>query len=318
VLIRDVQEAAKRIRPYAHITPLLTSAFFDHTTGLNLYFKCENFQKVGAFKIRGACNAVFGLTKEEAAKGVVTHSSGNHAQALALAAKLRGIKATVVMPKNAPVPKCNAVKDYGANIVFSGPSVESREETCKIVQQREGAVFIAPYDNVMVIAGQGTVALEILQQVHDLDAIVAPVSGGGLLSGICVGAKAIKSSIHIFGAEPTGADDAYRSLKSGQRVLQTNPQTICDGLRSSLGEITWPIIKENVTDILTATDDEVKNAMFLLWERMKIVVEPSGAISCAVVLNPNFKKKYPHLKKIALVLSGGNVDLKDWKWDSKL
>jgi len=219
VYYKDVLEAHDRIKPHVHRTPVFTSQTLNRMSGRELYFKCENFQKVGAYKIRGACNAVFSLTDEEAARGVITHSSGNHAQALALAAKLRGVSAHVVMPNNAPESKRNAVQDYGAKITFSEPTVKSREEMCKVVQERSGAIFIAPYDNLRVIAGQGTVAVELLQEIPQLDAIIAPVSGGGLLSGICVAAKAIKPDILIFAAEPTGADDAYRSLISGELLF---------------------------------------------------------------------------------------------------
>jgi len=318
VSFKDVEEAYKRVKPYIHRTPVLTSQTFNNMTQKELYFKCENLQKIGAFKFRGACNAIFSLSDEEARKGVITHSSGNHAQALALAAKLRGIKAHVVMPSNAPQSKKDAVAQYGATIVYSEPTVQSREEICSKVQEELGSIFIAPYDNLKIIAGQGTTAVELLQDVPNLDAIVVPVSGGGLLSGICVAAKAIKPNILIFGAEPSGADDAQRSLLSGERVIQTNPQTFCDGLRASLGVYTWPIIKEKCSAIFTVTDEEIRQAMFLLWERMKIVVEPSGSIGFAVVLKDEIKQKYPHVKKIGIILSGGNLDLKDWSWSSKL
>jgi len=318
VTLSDVEDAVKRIKPYANRTPVLTSQTLNKMSGTELYLKCENFQKGGAFKFRGACNAVLKLTDEEAAKGVVTHSSGNHAQALALAAKLRGINAYVVMPKNAPESKIKAVQEYGATITLSEPTSQSREEICKKVQERHGATYVAPFDNLSVIAGQGTAALELLQEVPNLDAIIAPVSGGGLLSGICVAAKAIKPSIHVFGAEPTGADDAYRSLITGERLPQLNPQTFCDGLRTGLGVHTWPLIKKHCTAVLTATDPEIRDAMFLLWERMKIVVEPSGSVGLAVVMNGNLKKQYPHVKKVGIILSGGNMDLKDWDWSAKL
>jgi len=317
VTLKDVEEAHKLIKPYIHRTPVLTSQTFNNMTHLELYFKCENLQKMGAFKFRGACNAILSLSNEEASKGVITHSSGNHAQALALAAKMRGIPSRVIMPFNAPQSKKDAVSQYGAAIVYS-PTVQSREEVCRKVQKETGNVYVAPYDNLKVIAGQGTAAVELLQDVPNLDAIVVPVSGGGLLSGICVAAKAIKPDIHIFGAEPSGADDAQRSLLVGERILQTNPNTFCDGLRASLGVHTWPIIKDKCSAIFTATDEEVRQAMFLLWERMKIVVEPSGSIGFAVVLKDEIKKKYPQVQKIGIILSGGNLDLKDWSWTSKL
>jgi len=249
---------------------------------------------------------------------VITHSSGNHAQALALAAKLRGIKSYVVMPKSAPETKKKAVQDYGGTITLSESSVKGREDTCKKLQETLGATYVAPFDNLNVIAGQGTAAVELLQDVPDLDAIVVPVSGGGLISGICIAAKAIKPNILIFGAEPTGANDAQQSLIAGERVFQDQNNTFCDGLRANLGVYTWPIIKNKCSEILTATDEEVRDAMFLLWERMKIVVEPSGSIGFAVIRKEYFTKKYPHLKKIGIILSGGNLDIKDWNWSAKL
>uniref|UniRef100_A0A6B2LA65 Tryptophan synthase beta chain-like PALP domain-containing protein n=1 Tax=Arcella intermedia TaxID=1963864 RepID=A0A6B2LA65_9EUKA len=311
-------KAHERIKSVIHRTPLLKSHTLNEMTNLELFIKPENFQKVGAFKFRGASNAVASLTPEEAKKGVVTHSSGNHAQAIALAARMRGIPAYIVMPSNAPLTKRKAVEGYGGRITLCAPTVKSREETCKEIMQLHGANLVAPYDDLRVIAGQGTTALEILEDVPEVDAIITPVGGGGLLSGVCIAAKAINPKIYVFGAEPAGADDAYQSLATGARVEQNNPQTICDGLRTSLGHYTWPIIKEHCDGIIRATDEEVREAMFLLWERMKIVVEPSGAIAAAVVLNPNFKKTYPHINKVAIVLSGGNLDLKDWNWTSKL
>jgi len=246
-------------------------------------------------------------------KGVVTHSSGNHAQALALAAKLRGIPAHIVMPKGAPVCKKNAVLGYGANVVLCENNVKSREETAARVVKDTGGVFIAPYDNVSVIAGQGTMALELMQQVPGLEAIIVPVGGGGMLSGICVGAKGVHSKIRIFAAEPKGADDAYQSLQKGEIVPQTNPQTCADGLRTSLGQITFPIIKKYVEQVITVTEDEIKSAMRLVWERMKIIIEPSSAVSVAAALTDEFKA-ITSISRVGIIVGGGNIDLDVWNW----
>jgi threonine dehydratase len=312
ITLSDIKDAAKRIKSYANRTPVMTCATLDKMAGSKLFFKCEQFQKVGAFKFRGACNAVMKLTSEQAEKGVVTHSSGNHAQALALAAKLRGVQAFIVMPEGAPAVKRNAVLGYGAHVITCANSVKSREETAEKVQRETGATFIHPYDTPAVIEGQGTVALELLDDVPTLDAIIAPVGGGGLISGICLAAKSINPQLRIFAAEPLGADDAARSMAAGYLIPQTNPQTIADGLRTSLGQLTWPIIRKYVEKVITVSEDEIKSAMRLIWERMKVVTEPSAAVALAAVLKEEFKAlKIP---QIGVVFSGGNIDLDEWKW----
>lgn len=288
-------------------------------SGKQLYFKCENFQKIGAFKARGAANAVFKLDETKAKNGVVTHSSGNHAQALAWAAQLRGIKAYIVMPSNAPATKAAGVKGYGAIVTYCEPTLKGRIETCEKIMHETGATFVPPYDDYDVMAGQGTMALELLEEVPDLDCIITPISGGGMLSGVCIAAKGVKPSIKLFGAEPAGADDAHRSFKSGKLTGHIgNPVTICDGLRTGeLGEKTWPVIKEHVEDIITCSDEKTREAMFLLWERMKLVIEPSGAIGLACALSEEFQK-HKDLQKVGIILSGGNLDIKTWNWNSDL
>eukprot|EP01112_Ceratiomyxa_fruticulosa_P008001 TRINITY_DN2075_c0_g1_i1.p1 TRINITY_DN2075_c0_g1~~TRINITY_DN2075_c0_g1_i1.p1 ORF type:complete len:360 (-),score=86.74 TRINITY_DN2075_c0_g1_i1:76-1065(-) len=314
--IDDIKEAHKRVKEHGHVTPIFTSSFLNKLAGgKEVFLKAESFQKMGAFKFRGACNSVFKLTDEEAAKGVVTHSSGNHGQALALAAKIRGIKSYVVVPQTAPLVKIEAMKGYGANLVFCKPTLESRESTVEKVIKETGALFIHPYNNKDVIAGQATIALEILDQIKDLDAVIAPVGGGGLLSGVSLAAKSINPKIKVFGAEPKGADDAYQSLKTGVLVPQKSPNTIADGLRTSLGNITFAIIKNNVDDIITVSEDEIRTAMRIVWERIKIVIEPSSAVAVAAVLSQEFKNgKGKDVKKVGVVISGGNVDLNSWDW----
>ena len=309
----DVQTARARIKEFVKRTPVITCATLDRMAGRRLFFKCENLQKVGAFKFRGACNAVMKLADRVAAQGVLTHSSGNHAQALALAARLRGIAAHIVMPNNAPKVKQRAVDDYGARIILCEPTLESRESTAAAVQSETGGTLIHPYDQLDIIAGQGTVALELMEQVDNLDAIVAPVGGGGLVSGICIAAKALNPKIRIFAAEPIGADDAARSFAAGQRIPQSSPKTIADGLLTSLGELTWPIIRENVEQVITVSDQEIISAMRLMWERAKSVIEPSGAVAVAAILSDKFKALHG-LERVAIVLSGGNVDLEQLPW----
>ncbi len=302
----DIRAAKARISSFVHTTPLLTNNTINSISGAEIHFKCENFQKVGAFKFRGACNSVFALDDNSAAKGVATHSSGNHAQALALAAKMRGIPATIVMPNNSPQVKKDAVAGYGADIVFCKPTLEARESTLEQVIAEKGHTFIHPYDNFNVICGQGTAALEIFELSSEFEAIIAPVGGGGLLSGTAITAKSQKPGIKVYAAEPEGADDAYRSFKAGKIIPSKNPDTICDGLLTSLGELNFEIISQYVDDIFTANDEEIKAAMRLIWERMKIIVEPSSAVPLAVVLT---NKELFAGKKIAIILSGGNVDL---------
>ena len=308
-----VREAAERIRGIAHRTPVLTCDTLDRLAGRRLFFKCENLQKVGAFKYRGATNAVRKLTDAEAAKGVVTHSSGNHAQALALAARERGIPAYIVMPKTAPAVKRAAVEGYGGQVPQCEPNLADRERTANELVAKTGARLIPPFDHVDVISGQGTAALELLEDVPDLDAIIAPVGGGGLLAGCCVAAHGVKPGIRIFGAEPLGADDAARSKAAGEWIPQTAPNTIADGLLTSTGALTWPIIRDQVERIFTVTEDEIRAAMRLVWERMKLIVEPSGAVGAAVAMGDGFKS-LAGVEKVGIVFSGGNVSLDKLYW----
>ncbi len=308
-----VREAAARIKGTVHRTPVMTCDTLDRLAGRRLYFKCENLQKVGAFKYRGATNAVLKLTDAEAAKGVVTHSSGNHAQALALAARVRGIPAYIVMPKNAPAVKKAAVEGYGGQVTLCEPNLAAREEAAARLVKETGAALIPPFDHVDVIAGQGTVALELLEDVPDLDAIITPVGGGGLLAGCTVAARGVKPGIRVFGAEPLGADDAARSKAAGAWLPQTGPNTIADGLLTSTGELTWPIIRDLVERVFTVTDDEIRVAMRLVWERMKLIVEPSGAVGAAVALTAAFKS-LAGVDKVGIVFSGGNVSLDKLYW----
>ena len=308
VSIDDIRAAAGRIKSVGHRTPILTSQTLDKMAGRKLFFKCENFQKVGAFKLRGGWNAVSMLSDEEAAKGVCTHSSGNHAQALAFSAMKRGIASYIVMPNNVPDVKLDAVKGYGANITLCEPTLEARETTLDEITKKTGAQVVHPFNNPNVIAGQGTAALEMIEDLGELDAIIAPIGGGGLMSGTCVTTRSLLPEAKLFGAEPTGADDAYRSLKEGKIIPQTNPNTICDGLLTSLGEYTWNILKDHLEAIYTVTDDEVINAMRLVWERMKIIIEPSSATAVAVVLKSEFRA-LEGLEKVGIILTGGNVEL---------
>lgn len=303
-----VKRAAARIQPFAHRTPVLRCATLDAMAGRRLHFKCENFQKVGAFKFRGACNAVMSLAPELAARGVATHSSGNHAQALALAARIRGIPAHIVMPRGSPQVKRRAVLGYGAAVTECEPNLEARETTAARVVAETGAVLIPPYDHPDIIAGQGTVALEAFDQVPGAAAIVAPVGGGGLLSGIALASRERMPGARIIGAEPAGADDAFRSKAAGRLILQQAPDTVADGLRTSLGILTWPVIRD-VVDVIDCVDDAaIVAAMRLVWERMKIVIEPSAATALAVVLSGAFRRR-ESADDVIVVLSGGNVDL---------
>ena len=310
-----VEDAARRIAGLVHLTPVMTCATLDRLAGRALFFKCENLQKVGAFKFRGACNAVGKLAPEAEARGVVTHSSGNHAQALALAARLRGITAHIVMPSNAPAVKRRAVEEYGGRVIECVPTLAAREETAAAVVAATGATLIPPYDHPDIIAGQGTAALELLQQVPELDAIVGPVGGGGLVAGVCVAGKGMRPSIRIFAAEPAGADDAARSMASGKLISQTGPHTVADGLLTSLGTLTWPILRDHVERVLLVNDDEILTAMRLVWERAKSVIEPSAAVAVAAVVSEQFRK-LPALTRVGVILSGGNVDLDRLPWKS--
>ena len=308
VSIDDIRAAAGRIKGVGHRTPILTSQTLDKMAGRKLFFKCENFQKVGAFKLRGGWNAVSMLSDEEAAKGVCTHSSGNHAQALAFSAMKRGIASYIVMPNNVPDVKLDAVKGYGANITLCEPTLEARKTTLDEIAKKTGAQVVHPFNNPNVIAGQGTAALEMIEDLGELDAIIAPIGGGALMSGTCVTTRSLLPEAKLFGAEPTGADDAYRSLKEGKIIPQPDPDTICDGLLPSLGEYTWNILKDHLEAIYTVTDDEVINAMRLVWERMKIIIEPSSATAVAVVLKSEFRA-LEGLEKVGIILTGGNVEL---------
>ena len=306
-----VRAAHARIRPHVHRTPMLTSRSLDAAAESKLFFKCENLQKVGAFKARGACNAVFSLDDAEARRGVITHSSGNHGAAVAWAAGRRGIPAWVVMPENSAEIKKAAVKGLGATVRFCVPTLEARDTICAAVQAETGAVLVHPYDDWRVIAGQGTAALELLEEVPDLDAIITPVGGGGLLSGTAIASRGIKPSIHVYGAEPAGADDAWRSLQSGRIVPQTDPRTIADGLRSSLGVKTFAVLSTLVDAIGTTSEEAIVRAMRLTWDKLKLVIEPSSAVPLAALL----ERKLPVAGlRVGIVISGGNVDLDRLPW----
>ena len=309
--IDDITTAKRRIAPYAHRTPVLTSRTMDALAGGSLFFKCENFQRMGAFKFRGAVNAVFSLEDSEARRGVATHSSGNHAQALALAARIRGIDACIVMPHDAPRVKVDAVRGYGARIVFSGNAPEDRERTLSEVVKESGAVFIHPSDDPRVIAGQGTCALEVLEEIPDLDMVVTPVGGGGLLSGTAIATHAASPATRVVAAEPAAADDAYRSFTSGILHPSGNARTIADGLRTSLGPNTFLIVRSRVSQIVTTSEEAIVSAMKLLWERMKIVVEPSAAVPLAAIAEGMLDVRGT---RTAIILSGGNVDLEALPW----
>jgi len=311
---QHIKEAAERIRPYIHRTPVLTCSALNQICDAELFFKCENFQKVGAFKFRGACNAVFSLTPEEAAAGVATHSSGNHAQALAMAARLRGLRAYIVMPDNAPQVKQAAVAGYGAEIIPCRPTLAAREASLAQVVDDTGAIFIHPYNDNRIIAGQGTAGLELMTDVPDLDVVTTPVGGGGLLSGTALTVSALDPRCCVVAAEPAGADDAYRSFRTGRIVPSRDPVTIADGLLTSLGDKTFPIIKQSVQDIVTVAEEAIITAMRLLFERMKIVVEPSAAVPLGALLTA--RERFPG-RRIGIIVSGGNVDLDRLPWLSR-
>ncbi|XP_045823220.1 serine racemase isoform X1 [Trifolium pratense] len=349
--ISSIKEAHDRIKSLILKTPVLSSASLDAMSGRQLHFKCENFQKGGAFKFRGASNAVFSLNDEEASKGVITHSSGNHAAALALAAKLRGIPAYIVIPKNAPTCKVENVKRYGGQVIWSEANMRSREEVANKVWQETGAIFIHPYNDGRILSGQGTISLEFLEQAPQIDTLVVPISGlftflcqsisqkcfkicfafgipllifqqmktagGGLISGVALAAKSINPAIRILAAEPKGADDAAQSKAAGRIITLPETNTIADGLRAFLGDFTWPVVRDLVEDIITVEDSEIIKAMKLCFEILKIVVEPSGAIGLAAVLSETFQKNpaWKDCKHIGIVVSGGNVDMAVL-WDS--
>lgn len=306
VSLDDIRVAARRIAPFIHRTPVLTCGTLDAMAGARLYFKCENFQKTGSFKIRGATNAVLQLSPAEAARGVVTQSSGNHAAAVAKAAAARGIAAHIVMPKNAPAVKCKAVEGYGGVITFCEPTVEARDAGMKRLLEETGGVLIHPYNDRRVIAGQGTAALELLEDVPELDVLLVPVSGGGLLSGNAIAATSLRSSVRVIGCEPANADDAYRSLKSGHLEKNATTDTIADGLRAQLCDLTFGILRERVDEIIRVTEQEIVESMRLVWERMKIVIEPSSAVALAPGIARSIRADG---KRVGVLLSGGNVDL---------
>ena len=302
----DILSAHELIKPYIHRTPVLTCKSINSLMGCEIFFKCENFQKVGAFKFRGATNAVFSLSEAEATSGVGTQSSGNHAAALALAARMRGIEAHIVMPSNAPEIKKIAVAGYGAHITYCEPTLQAREETLQQLVEKLGLTVIHPYNNFKVICGQGTAALELLEEAKDLDVVMCPVGGGGLLSGTALATKALTPASRVIGAEPKNADDAFRSLRDGFIHPSIQPKTIADGLLTSLGEMTFAVIQKNVDEILTAPEETIVAAMRMIWERMKIIIEPSSAVPLAVIMEN--REKFSG-KKIGIILSGGNVEL---------
>ena len=303
---QDIKRTYERIHPFIHNTPVLTSKSVDALLGVTLFFKCENFQKVGAFKYRGATNAILSLTPEEMQKGVATHSSGNHAAALALAAKKQKVTAYIVMPESAPEVKKKAVAGYGARITFCESTLEARETTLKKVVDKTGATFIHPYNNFDVICGQGTCAYEFLEEIPDLDILMTPVGGGGLLSGSAIMAKYMKPGIRLIGAEPRGDDDAFRSFQTGILVPSVHPQTIADGLLTSLSPLTFSIIRDTVDQILTTSESSIIQATRMIWERMKIIIEPSSAVPLAAIL------EHPEQfqgTRTGIILTGGNIDL---------
>ncbi len=302
----DIEKASKTIQKHAHRTPVMTSSGINKIVGADLFFKCENFQKAGAFKFRGACNAVFSLTREEARKGVATHSSGNHAAALALAARIRGIDAHIVMPETSPEIKKKAVAGYGAKITFCKPTLKARETTLERVVEETGATEIHPYNNFFVIAGQGTAAKEFIEDTGKMDVILTPVGGGGLLSGTAISTRKLLPECKIIAAEPAGADDAFRSFQTKQWVPSENPNTLADGLLTSLGERNFTIILNKVDDIVTVSEEKIVKAMRLIWERMKIIIEPSSAVPLAAILENKIDVQN---KKVGIILSGGNLDL---------
>lgn len=309
--LTDMFEAHRRIKPHIHRTPVLTSTFIDSLVGANLFFKCENLQKAGAFKARGASNAVFGLSDEQAARGVATHSSGNHGTCLSYAAGRRGIPCTVVMPRTAPQAKKDAVRGYGGKVVECEPSTTSREAVFAEVVAETGAEFVHPYNDSRVIAGQATCSKELIEQVDDLDAVIAPIGGGGMVSGTCLTLSSLARNVKIYAAEPEQADDAYRSFKAGHIIADDAPNTVADGLKVPLKELTWHFVKRDVSDILTASEAEIIDAMKLIWKRMKIVMEPSSAVPLATILK---NKQLFAGKCVGVIITGGNVDLDTLPW----
>jgi threonine dehydratase len=309
--LEDMLAARRRIAPYVHRTPVQTSRMLNALTGAELFFKCENFQKAGAFKARGASNAVFGLSEEEAKNGVATHSSGNHGTCLTYAAWRRGIPCTVVMPRTAPQAKKDAIKGYGGRVVECEPSTSSREAVFAKVVAETGAEFVHPYNDHRVIAGQATCSAELIEQVEGLDAVVAPIGGGGMVSGTCLTLSNLAPHLKIYAAEPEQADDAYRSFKAGYIIADDAPNTVADGLKVPLKALTWHFVSNYVTDIQTASEQEIVDAMKLIWKRLKIVIEPSSAVPLATILrNPSVFAG----KRVGIIVTGGNVDLDKLPW----
>ncbi|OWV81683.1 serine dehydratase [Rhizobium sp. R634] len=309
--ISDMFEAHDRIRPFIHRTPVMTSAYINSLAGAELFFKCENLQKAGAFKARGASNAVFGLSDEQAARGVATHSSGNHGTCLSYAAGRRGIPCTVVMPHNAPQAKKDAVRGYGGTVVECEPSTSSREAVFAEVVAKSGAEFVHPYNDARVIAGQATCSRELLEQVDNLDSVIAPIGGGGMVSGTCLTLSNLAPRVKVYAAEPEQADDAYRSFKAGHIIADDAPNTVADGLKVPLKELTWHFVKRNVADIVTASEEEIIEAMKLIWKRAKLVMEPSSAVPLAAILK---NKSIFAGKRVGVIITGGNVDLDTLPW----
>ncbi len=309
--IDDVHQARERIAPYVHVTPVMTSRSLDELSGASLFFKCENLQKAGAFKVRGASNAVFGLDEVTAKSGVATHSSGNHALSLSYAAGRRGIPCNVVMPRTAPDAKKDAVRGYGGKITECEPSTSSRESVFAQVQQATGAEFVHPYNDPRIIAGQATCSLEMLDQVSGLDAVIAPIGGGGMVSGTCLTLASVRPQVGIYAAEPEQADDARRSFLAGKIIADDAPETVADGLKVPLKDLTWHFVSNFVTDILTASEQEIIDAMKLMWKKMKLVIEPSSAVPLAVILK---NRDVFAGRRVGVIITGGNVDLDRLPW----
>lgn len=306
VSLQEIAQAHDRIRPFIHRTPILTSSSVNEVAGCELFFKCENFQKIGAFKARGGMNAVFSLPKTQRERGVVTHSSGNHAQAIALAAKIAGVPAYIVMPKTAPEIKKKAVVGYGAEVTFCEPTQESREQTASNIQEETGATFISPYNDYAVISGQATCAKELLEDQDNLDAIIAPVGGGGLIAGSALSAHYLRPEVTVYAGEPEGAKDTFLSMEAGEHIKVENPSSIADGLLATMGDKNFEIIKVLVKEVFPVSDPEIVGAMRLIWERMKIIIEPSCAVPVAAILK---NRAVFEGKKVGVILTGGNVDV---------
>ncbi len=307
----DVKQAQARIAPLVHVTPIHSSAQLSALAGCELFFKCENLQKTGAFKARGACNAIFSLARQQLRNGVITHSSGNHAMALSYAAAQCRTKATVIMPSDSLKSKKDSVKSYGGELIECTPTLDARESTMQAIQAKTKATFVHPYNDPLVIAGQATCAAEFHEQVPELDILVTPVGGGGITSGSCISTMALSPDTRIIAAEPKAADDAYQSFQAGKLIELPSPTTVADGLKTNLGSLTWPCIRDNVSDIVTVEEQEIVNATRLIWQRLKMVVEPSSAVVLAAVL------KYPEAfknQRVGLILTGGNVDIDQLPW----